>query len=60
MSEDRETCVGCVYYEPHSWGTDGKCRRFPPNANGWPEVASDDWCGEFDDGEVVVFKSEAN
>lgn len=25
-----------------------ECRRFPPaRHNGWPEVPSDGWCGEF-------------
>lgn len=50
---DRPTCRTCEYREYE------KCRRHPPAYVGetndynsyseWPEVASDDWCGEHPD-----------
>lgn len=44
------TCASCRYFKPDGYKK-GECRRRPPLANHegtwWPEVANDDWCGDF-------------
>lgn len=52
-------CQGCAFYAPLSDALPlGQCRRRPPNANlsighKWPQVAADDWCGEFKDARIA-------
>ena len=31
----------------------GLCRRYPPDADGWPGTTLDDWCGEFAERETA-------
>ena len=50
--EDLPACPGCRFFEPVF--THGLCRRYAPRPSvdgsepAWPEVAGDDWCGEFE------------
>lgn len=50
--DDRETCIGCTYFEQDCKGSiDGECHRLPPIAPfmagpGWARVHTYDWCGE--------------
>lgn len=49
-------CEDCKYQSEVEiyLGCDSVCRRHAPTDNGWPLVAHDDWCGDFEsrDGEV--------
>lgn len=62
MSEPKATrvrCDGCWFFQGFSFhreGGDGQCRRHAPellsgqmilNRGRWPEVAADDWCGDW-------------
>lgn len=55
-------CGKCGYFEPMHDGSHGNCRRHAPvvyvecgnvgdnmavTATAWPNVLSDDWCGDF-------------
>jgi hypothetical protein len=58
MSTDHRVCENCVYYDF------SLCKRYPPVPLFLPQgkdivgafqptVATDDWCGEFDDGRTA-------
>lgn len=52
MSSNTRECQYCEWFEPVSATRKandgyGDCRRNPPDANGWPTVLPDHWCGEF-------------
>lgn len=45
-----ENCANCAFFDLAAWseGKSGKCRRRSPKRDlQWPQVHSDDWCGEF-------------
>lgn len=45
-----EVCFNCVYCHLGTLGSNEyrTCHRYPqPNTQGWCEVKSTDWCGEF-------------
>lgn len=51
-------CETCKYYEldrgSEIWGI---CRRYPPTKEGWPQLASHYWCGEFLDKHAIKIES---
>jgi hypothetical protein len=46
-----EACENCRFFLPVPKSVGGKCRRYPPvvkpDFDNFPEVAGDDWCGEW-------------
>lgn len=52
MSELNETCEGCRFWDANgpasTFRDEGKCRRYAPVREHWPETMRDDWCGEFE------------
>ena len=52
MSVELPACARCRYWDrqdptPGDELAYGLCRRYPPDADGWPGTMPDDWCGEF-------------
>jgi len=52
------TCKKCAFWFRYESGYKGECRRYAPKPLNnmskdtyWPEVASEDWCGEWKKGE---------
>ncbi len=40
-------CKSCVYWEIDEIGSRwGACHRYPPTQDEWPEVKTEEWCGE--------------
>ena len=44
-----QECSNCRFYR-----TDQRCTRFPPHGAEWAMVNSEDWCGEFQQGEPQI------
>lgn len=40
-------CGTCRFFSP----TSSQCLRYPPHGAEWSQVAEDQWCGEFQQGE---------
>jgi hypothetical protein len=43
----RDCCGACTFFTPRSSAI-GQCRKRAPGASGWPPIAPDEWCGDFD------------